>query len=96
MSNRDRFSFRLYVADNAPNSSRAIANLTHFCHAYLPDQHDIEVVDVLKEPRRGLAEGIILTPTLIKLTPLPVRRIIGILSDTQVLRDALGLELLHE
>lgn len=96
MSNLDGFKFRLYVADDAPNSSRAIANLRRFCHEYLPDQHEIEVIDVLKEPRRGLAEGIILTPTLIKLAPPPVRRIIGTLSDTQVLRDALGLERLPQ
>lgn len=96
MTEHDWFTFRLYVADDAPNSSRAINNLSRFCQAYLPDRHQIEVIDVLKDPRRGLAEGIILTPTLIKLTPLPVRRIIGILSDTQVLRDALGLDPLPE
>lgn len=92
MSNRDGYKFRLFVADSAPNSSRAIENLTRFCNTYLEGQHEIEVIDVLKDPRRGLAEGIIMTPTLVKLSPSPLRRIIGILSDTQVLRDAVGLD----
>lgn len=92
MSAPDCFKFCLYVADDAPNSSQAKANLALFCHAHLPNRHEIEVVDVLKDPRRGLAEGVLMTPTLIKLTPLPVRRIIGTLSNPQVLRDALGLE----
>ena len=85
------FRFCLYVADDAPNSSQAIANLTSFCHTYLANQHEIEIVDVLEDPHRGIAQSIILTPTLIKLTPLPVRRIIGTLSNTQVLLDVLGL-----
>lgn len=92
MRTPDQYSFRLFVADDAPNSSQAIANLTRFCQAYLPERHSIEVIDVLKDPRRGLADGIILTPTLLKLEPLPVRRIIGTLSNTQILRDALGIE----
>jgi len=96
MSARARFKFCLYVADNAPNSSQAKTNLSHFCQRHLPDEHEIEVVDVFKQPRRGLAEGIILTPTLVKLSPLPVRRIIGSLSNTQILLDALGLEALPE
>jgi circadian clock protein KaiB len=91
MSEHEQFRFRLFVADDAPNSFQAKTNLKEFCNAYLPNQHEIEVVDVLVDPRRGLAEGIMMTPTLIKLTPMPVRRIIGTLSNTQILRDALGL-----
>lgn len=92
MNNTEQHSFRLYVADDAPNSAQAISNLRHFCLAHLPHRHEIEVVDVLKHPRRGLADGIILTPTLIRLTPLPVLRIIGTLSNTRILRESLGLD----
>ena len=87
-----KFKFRLYVAGEAPNSAQALANLNAICRAHLPDRHDIEVVDVFKEPGRALADGIFLTPTLIKLGPLPMRRIVGTLSQAQVVLQALGLD----
>ena len=92
MSRRLKFKFRLYVAGDAQNSAQAVANLTAICHTYLPDRHDIEIVDVFREPKRALADGILMTPTLVKLTPSPVRRIIGTLSQTQPVLQALGLD----
>ncbi len=86
------FKFRLYVAGDALNSVQAIANLTAFCHAHLADRHKIEIVDVFQDPKRALAEGIFMTPTLIKLAPPPTRRIVGTLSQTRVILVALGLE----
>ena len=85
------FRFRLYVAGDAPNSTQAIANLAAFCRAHLPGRHDIEVVDVFREPKRALAESIFMTPTLVVRTPPPVRRIVGTLSQTQTVLLALGL-----
>jgi circadian clock protein KaiB len=73
---------RLYVAGNAPNSLRAIANAKAICEEHFASGHDIEIVDLLECPRRALADGIIVTPTLIKLSPLPVQKVIGNLSDT--------------
>ena len=89
---RAQFKFRLYVAGNAQNSVQAVANLTALCRDQLPDRHHIEVVDVFRESKRALADGILMTPTLVKLTPAPVRRIVGSLSQTQPLLQALGLE----
>lgn len=86
------FSFRLYVAGDGLNSAQALANLRTFCREYLSDRHEIEVVDVFREPQRALAEGIFMTPTLIKLAPFPARRIVGTLSHIQALLQALGLE----
>ena len=94
MSGRAQFRFRLYVAGEAQNSTQAIANLTALCRAHLPDRHHIEVVDVFREPKRALADGIFLTPTLVKLAPAPGRRIVGTLSQTQPVLQALGLEAL--
>jgi circadian clock protein KaiB len=91
MSRRGLFKFQLYVAGDAPNSAQAIANLAEFCRANLPDRYEIEVVDVFREPKRALAEGIFMTPTLVVLTPPPVRRIVGTLSHTQTVLLALGL-----
>ena len=93
MSRRARFKFRLYVAGDAQNSVQARANLVALCRAYLPDRHDIEVVDVFLEPNRALADRIFMTPTLMKLAPSPApRRIVGTLSQTQPVLQALGLE----
>jgi circadian clock protein KaiB len=91
MSRPARFRFRLYVAGEAPNSVQAVANLAALCRAYLPDRHEIEIIDVFREPKRALAESIFMTPTLVLLTPLPVRKIIGTLSRTQTVLLALGL-----
>jgi circadian clock protein KaiB len=92
MSRRALFKFRLYVAGDAPNSTQAIANLAAFCRAHLPDRYEVEIVDVFREPKRALAEGIFMTPTLVVLTPPPVRRIVGTLSHTQTVLLALGLQ----
>lgn len=92
MNTRKLFKFRLYVAGDTQNSAQAQANLTAICQTHLPEQHQIEIVDVLQEPRRGLADGVFMTPTLLKLTPAPVRKIIGTLNHTQVVLQALGLE----
>lgn len=88
------FKFQLYIAGDALNSAQALANLTTLCQAYLPDRHETEVVDVFKDPQRALADGIFMTPTLIKLAPSPMRRIVGTLSQTQTVLQALGLEAL--
>jgi circadian clock protein KaiB len=92
MSRPVLFKFRLFVAGDALNSAQALANLTALCRTHLPDRHVIEVVDVFREPQRALADGIFMTPTLIKLAPSPVRRIVGTLSQTQPVLQALGLE----
>lgn len=86
-----RFKFRLYVAGDAPNSAQAHANLTALCHTHLPGRHEIDVVDVFREPKRALADGIFMTPTLVKLTPSPAQSIVGTLSQTQAVLLALGL-----
>ncbi len=75
-------SLRLYVAGNAPNSLRAVANTKAICEEFLTARYDLEIVDLLKHPERAIADGIIVTPTLLRLRPLPVQRAIGNLSDT--------------
>ena len=88
-----KFKFRLYVAGDAQNSAQAVANLTALCKAYLKDRHSIEIVNVFHEPQRALADGILMTPTLVKLAPTPApRKIIGTLSQTQPVLQALGLQ----
>lgn len=91
MTHRVTHSFRLYIAGEAVNSALALANLKALCRVHLEGRHSIEVVDVLCEPLRALADGTFMTPTLMRLTPAPMRRIVGTLSDTAALERALDL-----
>jgi circadian clock protein KaiB len=86
------FKFSLFVAGNALNSVRARANLAVLCQSHLKGRCEIEIVDVFKEPQRALAEGIFMTPTLIKRMPAPVRRIVGTLGDADILLQTLAIE----
>jgi circadian clock protein KaiB len=82
---------RLYIAGDAPNSVQAIANLEAICQEFLKDGHKLEVVDVLKHPRRAMAEGILVTPSLAMLSPGPTKKIVGNLSNRPKVLLALGL-----
>jgi circadian clock protein KaiB len=85
------FKFRLYVAGDGPNSAQAVANLNDICREHLPERHEIEVIDVLREQKRALADGVMLTPLLVKLSPAPVQRITGTLSWRELVLHALNL-----
>ncbi len=85
------YKFRLYVAGGSPNSTKAITNLRALCSEVLQNRHEIEVVDVLKEPHRALEDGVLLTPMLVKLSPGPISKVIGSLNDRQPVLQALGL-----
>jgi circadian clock protein KaiB len=82
---------RLYIADSAPNSAQAVANLAAICKEYLADNFELEIIDVLEHPLRALADGIVVTPSLSKLSPSPLARIVGNLSDTNSVLNALGI-----
>jgi circadian clock protein KaiB len=82
---------RLYVVGGLPNSVQAIENLRHICGRYLEDRHTLEVVDFLEHPDRALRDGVLVTPTLLKLSPGPEATIIGTLSDRAAVLRALGL-----
>jgi len=83
---------RLYVAGGAPNSMQAIANLEAICAEYLKGGHRLEIVDILDNPRRAMAEGVLVTPSLAKLAPLPAAQVVGNLSDKKRVLLALGLK----
>jgi circadian clock protein KaiB len=83
---------RLYIVGGAPNSVLAVANLAAICREYLKDGHRLEVVNVLEQPERALAEGVLVTPSLVKFSPLPAANLVGNLSDTAGVLRALGLK----
>jgi circadian clock protein KaiB len=91
MSKLPHFKFQLYVAGDGPHSVQAIANLKELCREYLPERHEIEIIDVLREPERALHDEVILTPMLVKLSPAPVRKFIGNLSQRESLQQALEI-----
>ena len=79
----DHYQLRLFVTGATPRSARAIRNIRAICEQYLPGRFDLEVTDIYQHPERVKADEIIAVPMLVKQWPLPVRRLIGDLSDTQ-------------
>jgi circadian clock protein KaiB len=89
-TSKSGLQLRLYVAGSAPNSLSAIANARAICGQHFPSGHEIEIVDLLEYPLRALADGVVVTPTLLRLSPLPVRKVIGNLSDAKQVLLALA------
>lgn len=83
---------RLYIARGAPNSVLALANLTAILAEHLKISYKLETIDVLKFPLRAIADNILVTPHLTKLSPGPVARIVGNLSDRAGVLLALGIK----
>ncbi len=81
----------LYITDSGPNSVRAVANLEAICKEHLQDNFRLEIIDVLQYPLRALADGIVVTPSLAKLFPLPTATVVGNLSDKSDVLRALGI-----
>lgn len=94
MSKPVHFKFRLYTAGDSQNSAQALVNLKALCAQHLPGRYEIEVVDVFVAPQRALTDEIRLTPTLLRLAPLPVVRIVGTLNQASKVLPALGLGVL--
>jgi len=87
----DVLQLRLYVAGRSPNSVRALTNLRTMCGEWLADDDwQLEVVDVFQDPMRAVEDKILVTPTLLKLTP-PVVQIVGDLSQRETVLAALDL-----
>ena len=84
-----RIRLRLYVAGDAPNSQAARRNLAALVEATKADW-DIEIVDVLLEPSRAGEDGVVFTPTLVRLSPPPVRQVVGSLSSREAVLSAIG------
>lgn len=87
----NKFKLKLYITGQTPASERAIANLRRICKDKLHGQFELVVIDVLERPQLAEDEKILATPTLIKELPLPLRRIIGDLSDKEKVIMALGI-----
>ncbi len=87
----EAWELRLYVAGQTPRSLAAIANLKRFCEEHLAGRYNIEVIDLVETPRLARDHQILAIPTLVRKLPLPVRKIIGDLSNSE--RVLVGLDL---
>ncbi|MBW4592110.1 MAG: circadian clock protein KaiB [Brasilonema angustatum HA4187-MV1] len=91
---RRTYVLKLYVAGNTANSVRALKTLKNILEQEFQGVYALKVIDVLKSPQLAEEDKILATPTLSKILPPPVRRIIGDLSDRE--RVLIGLDLLYE
>jgi circadian clock protein KaiB len=85
------WQLRLYVAGQTPKSLTAFSNLKEICETHLKGHYCIQVLDFLKSPQLSKGDQILAIPTLVRKLPVPVRKIIGDLSDTE--RVLVGLDL---
>ncbi len=88
------YVLKLYVAGNTPSSIRALRTLNEILEKDFQGVYALKVIDVLKNPQLAEEDKILATPTLSKILPPPVRKIIGDLSDRE--RVLIGLDLLYE
>jgi circadian clock protein KaiB len=88
---RESYVFRLFVAGNESNSSQARGNLARLCEEHIKGRYKIEAVDVLKDAAAAHKNGVLVTPTLILLKPLPKVTLLGNLNDTRQVLAALRL-----
>jgi circadian clock protein KaiB len=90
-SDSEKYILRLYVAGSTPQSGRALTNIKAICEAYLKDRYALTVVDLYQERERAKQDQIMVAPTLVRQSPLPIRRLIGDLSQTDRVLAALDL-----
>jgi circadian clock protein KaiB len=86
-----QWDLRLYIAGQTPHSLAAISNLKRICEEHLKGEYRIEVIDLLVNPQLSRDDQIVAIPTLVRKLPVPIRKIIGDLSDTA--RTLVGLQL---
>jgi circadian clock protein KaiB len=85
------YRLRLFVTGTTPRSARAIQNIRTICEEHLQGRYDLDVIDIYQHPEHVKAEQIVVTPTLVKLFPLPVRKLIGDLSEKERVLAALDI-----
>lgn len=90
-SKSEKYILRLYITGMTPRSTRAIESIRKLCETHLQGRYELEIVDIYQKPSLSQGEQIIAAPTLIKKLPLPLRRLVGDLSDID--RVLLGLDL---
>lgn len=88
---KEKWELRLYIAGNTAKSMTALANLRKYCEEHLPDQYTLEVIDLLVQPQLAAGDQILAIPTLVRKMPVPIRKIIGDLSNEEKVLVGLNL-----
>ena len=88
----DGYDFRLYISGPAAASARAVVNTRRFCELHLPGRYRLHILDLSENVALATADQIVAAPTLIRLSPLPVRRFIGDMSNVARLLSSLGVD----
>ncbi len=91
----DKWQLRLYIAGNTPKSMTALANLKKYCEMHLCDKYEIEIIDLLLHPQLAAGDQILAIPTLVRKVPVPIRKIIGDLSNEEKVLVGLNLKPLN-
>lgn len=87
----EKYVLKLFVTGILPNSARAVVNAKAFCEQYLTGNYELEIIDIYQQPKLAIAEDIVAVPVLIKKFPLPEERVIGDLSDVELVLKGLNL-----
>jgi circadian clock protein KaiB len=95
MENEERWELRLYVAGQTPKSVLAIKNINRYCKEHLEGRYTIEVIDLLKSPQLAEGDQIFAIPTLVRKLPVPIRKIIGDLSNEERVLVGLNVRALN-
>ena len=89
---REKMKLRLFVAGILQNSLRAIQNINHICEHHLKDNYELEIIDIYQQPDLAISEQIIAIPVMIVKYPLPEKRLIGDLSNTEKVLAVLNIK----
>jgi len=93
---RAKYILRLYVTGSTGRSLKAVYNLRKICEEHLPDDYELEVIDIYKDPEAAREAQIVAAPTLVKKLPQPIRRFVGDLSNTQKILVGLDIYKRHD
>lgn len=86
-----KYVLRLFITGMTPNSKRAVENIKKICEEYLKRRYELEVIDIYQQPSLAEAGQILAAPTLVKVFPPPVKRLIGDMSDTEKVLSGLDI-----
>jgi circadian clock protein KaiB len=93
LETQEKYHLQLFITGASPNSVRAINNISAICEKHLKGRYELEIIDVYQIPERAQREQIIALPTLLKKSPLPQRRLVGDMSETDKVLRGLGIDL---
>jgi circadian clock protein KaiB len=85
------YQLRLFVTGHTQKSVKAVQNIKRLCEQHLHGRYDLEVVDLYQQPELAAQHQLVAAPTLVKMLPLPLRKMIGDMSDTGVVLAGLGI-----